>query len=85
MNVNGLNDYFWLNRSEQYVDRLRNIDAQMTKYAIPIKTFHGEAWFKCPHCGKSFEYYDTVYERGFKRTTAPCKFLHLECGKFITL
>ena len=25
--------------------------------------FHGECWYRCPHCRLSFEYYDAVYER----------------------
>lgn len=29
--------------------------------------FHGETWYMCPRCGRSFEYYDTVFERDFRK------------------
>lgn len=84
----------YMNRSIEYLNRRHLMDnaeydsykeKENTKHAIYGDSFHGETWYKCPHCGKSFEYWDTVYERGFKHTTDPHKFLHLECGKFITL
>ena len=28
--------------------------------------FHGETWYRCPRCNKTFEFYDTKFERGFK-------------------
>lgn len=38
------------------------------KKAILGAYFQGEYWIICPHCGRSFEYYDAVYEReGIKR------------------
>lgn len=31
-------------------------------------SFHGESWYTCPVCQKSFEFYDMQFERGFKKT-----------------
>ena len=43
--------------------------------------FHGETWFRCPHCDKAFEFYDTVFERnGIKKTEEKGVFI-CSCGK----
>lgn len=43
-------------------------DKAEVKKALFEAYFHGEQWFKCPHCGRSFEYFDAFFEReGIKR------------------
>ena len=73
----------YMSRSVEYLNR-RNLidkDRENIKHAINGDSFHGETWYKCPHCYKAFEYYDTVFERGFNKTDNPKVFIHIECGK----
>lgn len=43
--------------------------------------FHGESWYKCPHCGMAFEFYQAVYEdRGIKKTDEKGVYV-CSCGK----
>ena len=47
-------------------------------------SFHGESWNKCPRCGKSFEYWDTVHECGFTHVRDRI-YRHDECGQLIDM
>ena len=47
-------------------------------------SFHGETWYKCPYCGKSFEYFDAVFGRGFKKTDKKGILEH-NCGNLIDM
>lgn len=39
------------------------------KKAVGMACFHGESWYRCPHCGTAFEYWNAFYEdKGIKRT-----------------
>lgn len=42
-------------------------------------SFHGETWYKCPHCGHCYEYYDLQFERGAKRVAKG--HYRCRCGK----
>ena len=42
--------------------------------------FHGECWYKCPQCGKSFEAYDTEFEKGFTIVDKSKRLYQHECG-----
>ena len=44
--------------------------------------FHGEDWYRCPHCGEAFEFYEAQYEdRGIKKTEKKDVFICGRCGK----
>ena len=45
-------------------------------------SFHGETWYKCPQCGEAYEFYDTVFERGFEKTDETGIVKH-KCGCLI--
>ena len=49
------------------------------KAAIFDATYSGKEWYRCPHCRKSFEYYDTLYSEGFRKI-ADGVFIHVPCG-----
>ena len=43
--------------------------------------FYGEEWYRCPHCGFPFEYFDAVFERyGIKKTDEDYVYL-CKCGE----
>lgn len=44
--------------------------------------FHGEDWYICPTCNKSFEFWDTQFNRGFKETDVERVYQH-ECGEYL--
>ena len=49
-----------------------------------VAFFHGETWYKCPFCGKQFEYYFTQNGRGFEETKTPKVYKH-ECGGLVDM
>lgn len=55
------------------------------KSAVGQTAFHGESWYKCPHCGQSFEFWDTRFERGFRKTDDEHIFIHESCGKKLSI
>lgn len=86
--------YDYMNRTVEYLNRRNLMDSseyesikerENTKHAIYGDSFHGETWYRCPHCNKAFEYWDTVFERGFKKTDNPKVFIHTECGKKVIM
>ena len=62
-----------------YCNKINIKDIDYGKF---IDSFHGETWYKCPWCNKSYESYDMTFERGFEKTEIPRVYRH-ECGKYI--
>ena len=50
--------------------------------ALLCAFFHGESWYKCPYCDKSFEFYDTQFSSEFEKLDDHI-FLHKPCGNII--
>ena len=44
-------------------------------------SFHGELWFRCPHCNESFEYYDGVFGRNGIKMIDIHTYICGKCGK----
>ena len=59
--------------------------ALQDKAKIPILcvSFHGESWYRCPWCNEEYEYYDTVFERGFEKTNENRVYKHKKCGNYV--
>ena len=55
-----------------------------TKPAEGVSHFHGESWYRCPWCNKTFEFFDTQFQRGFQMVDDGL-YRHDECGKLLTL
>lgn len=58
---------------------------EIVKPAIKCASFHGEDWYKCPYCGKSFEFYDTEFQRGFTKTDKHAIYIHNNCGNKLSV
>jgi DNA-directed RNA polymerase subunit RPC12/RpoP len=43
--------------------------------------FHGESWYRCPHCERAFEYYDAHFERDGIKKLSDFVYICPECGK----
>ena len=41
-------------------------------HAISGASFHGESWYKCPHCNKSFEFYEAWNHWGVAKSIYRC-------------
>lgn len=55
---------------------------ESVKEAIGQASFHGETWFKCPHCGRAFEFFEAVYEDdGIKVQDMDNRIFRCSCGK----
>ena len=54
---------------------------KLIEQAIYTAYYHGELWYKCPHCGISFEYYDAVFEREGIKITNENEVYICSCGK----
>lgn len=59
-----------------YANELR----ERIPYALSGPSFHGEDWYRCPHCGKCFEFFDAEYEHGFRKIQNGV-YLHITCNK----
>lgn len=36
------------------------------KRPIPVASFYGEDWYRCPKCNKTFEFWETRFSKEFK-------------------
>ena len=59
-------------------------NGEETKPAKGCSCFHGEIWYEWPWCGKTFEFFDTQFERGFEKIDGKL-YRHKNCGKLVTV
>lgn len=54
-----------------------------TKRPIPCASFHGENWYRCPKCNKTFEFWETQYSKEFEHVNGYL-YRH-ECGQLLDM
>ena len=56
---------------------------EVVKRPIPVASFHGEDWCRCPKCNKVFEFYETQYSKEFEYVN-DYLYRH-ECGQLLDM
>lgn len=63
------------------------MELETIKKPIHEASFHGEDWYRCPKCNKSFEFYETKFESDKFKHISGNIYQHIEdnCNQLIDM